>query len=225
MLHTIWAGSVVSSYRQGTIHELFFKDGATEAQWFLAILTLLLAVVTFLLVTDSWRKGKEQRERWDRDERQRDKDRAEERERWSRDDRFRRLLWLETRFNSPGMITARKYAASEMLEFKLSRLLGKPTSPVRPVIAFLTQIAAFCKEGLLDIGEVDLAYRDHVMVVWNAYGSFLEESFQNERYSALRWLTDELSRAKASSSAAIEDTLTASISFIEQEFLEREANL
>src|ERR1035438_6029434 len=71
---------LVSSYRQGTVHEVFFKDGATEAQWFLAILTLLLALVTFLLVTDRWRKGKEQSERWDRDERQRDKDRAEERE-------------------------------------------------------------------------------------------------------------------------------------------------
>jgi hypothetical protein len=38
-----------------------------------------------------------------------------------------------------------------------------------------------------------------------------------------RWLEDELS--KKASSAAINDTLTASISFVQQEFLEREVNL
>jgi hypothetical protein len=142
------------------LHEMLLKDGITLATWG-------LAVVTGLLVVDSWRKGND------------------ERQRWKRDDQFRRLQWLDTRFNSPGMIAARKRAASEMLEFKLSRQLGQPTVPVRPVIAFLTQIAGFCKAGLLDVREVDLAYRDHVMVVWSVYGRFLEQSFQNGRYASL----------------------------------------
>lgn len=207
---------LVWSCQQGAIHELLLKDGITLATW-------ALAVVTGILVLDGWRRGNEQRRRWDREDGQRSLDREEERRRWQRDEQSRRLQWLDTRFNSQGMIVARKRAAAEMLEFKLSRQLGKPTAPVWPVIAFISQAAALCEEGLLDIGEVDLAYRDHVMLIVSVYGKFLSHSFQHDKYDALLWLQDELK--KTSSSAFIDEPLTASISFVQQEFLEREATL
>ena len=198
------------------LRETFFKDGMTLATWG-------LAAVTLLLVIDSWRKGNEQRNRWNRDDEQRDRDREEERQRWKRDDQARRLQSMDSRFNSPGMIAARKRMANEMREQNLSQILGKPTAQVRPVIAFLAQVAQLCKDGLLEVGEVDLVYRDHVMLVWSKYGGFLTESFQNGRYDALQWLRNRMSETP--SSAAIDSELAASISFVLDEFLEREADL
>ena len=74
------------SLQQGKLHDLFFKDSVTVATWVLGLFTLLLVLVTFLLVLDSWNKGREQRNRLDREDEQRNQDRGEERARWKRED-------------------------------------------------------------------------------------------------------------------------------------------
>jgi len=200
----------------GALRDLFFRDGLTIATWGLTI-------ATALLVLDGWNKGKEMRAQWEAVQREQERERAQELERRAHDDQFRRLQWIDARFNSPSMIAARKRAATEMLEMKLSRLLGQPTPPIRPVIAFFADVARDCRKGDLDVREVNLAYRAHVMVLWSVYSNFLQAEFQNDRYADLSWLIDELS--KGESSDAIDDMLAASISFVQRDFLEREASL
>jgi hypothetical protein len=215
MLSQLWH-NLAWSYRQGLLHEWFLKDGITLATWG-------LAVVTLLLVVDSYRKSQEQRERWEHEDEQRTADREEEQRRWGRDEQFRRLEWLDSQFNSPSMLAARRGMAREMMEGKASSLLGKPTPPIRPVIGFLTQVGAWCRVGLLDIRAVDFAYRSHVMVVSQVYGRSLQDSVPDGTLRDLQWLTEELS--KAPSSAAIDSTLAASIPIVQHDFLEREAAL
>jgi hypothetical protein len=47
------------------------EQSLTLATWGLVVVTALLVVGTFLLFLDSWKKGKEQRFRWDREDQQR----------------------------------------------------------------------------------------------------------------------------------------------------------
>lgn len=215
MVNSFWH-NLVWSYHEGVLHEWFFKDGITFATWGLAIATLLL-------VLDSRQKSKEQRERWLREDRHRESDRADEQKRRRWDEQFHRLRWLDSQFNSPGMIVARKRMATEMQENKLSKQLGKPTSPIWPVVAFMTQVASLCEEALLDIHEVDLVYRDYVMFIWTYYGKFLESAGQNGQYLVLRRLKDRLSSIP--SNAFIDGELAAGVSYVHDEFLAREARL
>lgn len=73
------------SLHEGMLHEFFFKDPLTLATWG-------LVAVTLLLVIDSWRKGKEQRKRWDREDQQHKQDREEERARWVAEDKKQQEL-------------------------------------------------------------------------------------------------------------------------------------
>ncbi|MGD0522610.1 MAG: hypothetical protein ABSA48_15245 [Terracidiphilus sp.] len=205
------------------IERMFLENGITLATWALVIVTALLVIVTFLLVVDSFRKSREQRIRWTREDEERDKDKTEERERWKREDQFHRLQSLDLRFNSPGMIAARKRMANELREMKLSQILGKPTPEIWPVIAILNEVAQLCKEGLVDFAEADFAYREHVMIIWLKYGSFLSEQLRIGQFGTLGWLKDEMSRT--TSAAAIDSELTAAVPFVQDDFLEREANL
>jgi hypothetical protein len=177
---------------------LKFYNSITLATW-------ALVIVTALLVFDGSQKGREQRERW------------------KREDQSRRLQSLDLRFNSPGMIAARKRMANELGEKKLSQILGKPTPEIWPVIAFLSQVAQFCKEGLIEFTEADFAYRDYVMIIWLKYGSFLSEPSRRGQFGALEWWKEEMSHV--TSPAAIDSELSAAASFVQDDFIEREANL
>jgi hypothetical protein len=73
---------VAWSFHEGKLHDLFLHDGITFATWGLVL-------VTVLLVLDGWRRGKEQQDRWKREDQQHKQDREEERARWSRDDEIR----------------------------------------------------------------------------------------------------------------------------------------
>jgi hypothetical protein len=65
------------------------EHAITLATWGLVAVTLLLVIATVFLCIDSWNKGNEQRDRWKRDDEQRNKDREEERARWLREDEIR----------------------------------------------------------------------------------------------------------------------------------------
>lgn len=182
------------------MEQIFLKiyNSITLATW-------ALVIVTALLVFDGSQKSREQRERW------------------KREDQSRRFQSLDLRFNSRGMIGARKRMANELREKKLSQILGKPTPEIWPVIAFLSQVAQLCKEGLIEFTEADFAYRDHVMIIWLKYGSFLSEPSQKGKFEALEWLKEGMSHTI--SPAAIDSELAAAVSFVQDDFVEREANL
>ena len=67
---------------QSTGNSLTDEHAITKATWGLVLATLLLVIVTLLLWTDSWKRGREQRDRWKREDLQRELDRNEERKRW-----------------------------------------------------------------------------------------------------------------------------------------------
>ena len=101
------------------------EKGVTLATWGLVLVTLALAVITFLLVLDSRENRREQRERWAREDRERRAEHDELLRRWkiednrrdaevapkaewrlaNTDDRYSFLLWCANLGSSSFMIT------------------------------------------------------------------------------------------------------------------------
>jgi hypothetical protein len=66
------------------------EHAITLATWGLVLVTFFLVVLTFFLWLDSWKKGREQRARWDSEDKQLEIDRVELRTRWEREDGIRK---------------------------------------------------------------------------------------------------------------------------------------
>lgn len=133
-----------------------------------------------------------------------------------RDAQLRLMQQVDGLFNARSMRDYRKRAAGEMLEMRLSRLLCKPTEPIRHVIDFFAGVARDCHSGQLSIDDVERAYQVHIHILWASYHRFLKDPSRNKKYADLQWLVNQW---------CVQDELAAGVSFVQKAFLETEVNL
>ena len=150
--------------------------------------------------------------------------------RWKHEDRFKRLLWLDNRFNSPAMLIARSKLGEEMIKKNpdLSTILRMPKGPAWPAIYFFMQIAQMWKRELLDLDDIAVAFGDYVNILGVTFENHLKNELLQGKFDLLLELinalwerTDfefELKRSTSGISAA-------DIDFVRSEFWQREAAL
>jgi hypothetical protein len=109
----------------------------TLATWGLVLVTFLLVIATVVMWLDSLSKGKDQKERWDREDEQHKRDRLEERERWTREDDLRVvavkqeiLTDLYSEFCAPDMRRARSRFAYSLFAWTMT---SRYETSLRPV--------------------------------------------------------------------------------------------
>src|ERR1035441_8171532 len=150
--------------KEGLFHWFVLHNGVTLATWALAIFAWI-PLLSLLYVIRSKK----------------------------RDDQFRLLQWLDSQFNSAAMISTRRETGKKMLENDVFRDLHRSVPPPGwPIISFFDRIAALWSDGRLDIGDIDIAYREYIFQIWQDFGKHLSGDLQQGRCKQLETIRDEL---------------------------------
>lgn len=171
------------------------EGDVTLATWGLVAATLFLAAGTLLLVIDSSKRGREQRDKWQRDDEQ-----APIRE---KHDFTNNLL---EKFNAPSMLIARAETAYQLLGEPSQSITGTKRAPrsarfrfsndiphqAWDIANFLERLAREWQANLLNIDAVDFASGDYLLVFAGEFKDILAAEHNTSKYAALNKLVEVL---------------------------------
>ena len=94
--------------------------------------------------------------------------------------------------------------------------------PAGQSLTSLIRIAALWSDGRLDIGDIDVAYREYIFQIWQDFGKHLSGDLQQGRYKQLENIRDELQALDERRHA---DYIAPAIKSVKAEFWRRESEL
>ena len=179
---------------EGWFRHFVIFDGVTLATWVLAV----FALIPLWALTNSINSKK-------------------------RDDQFRLIQWLDAQFNSVGMLSARRETGKKVLSRDVIHEMKQfvPTSGW-PIVTFFDRVAVLWSQGRLALGDIDIAYREYVFMIWASFGKHISDDLLQGQYKQLAKLRDALQRMDKSRQA---DDLAVAISHVKTEFWRRESEL
>jgi len=177
----------VNFANEGWVHWFVLHDGVTLATWVLAIFALI-PLLSLLYVIRSKK----------------------------RDDQFRLLQWLNTQFNSAAMVSARRETGNKMEEEDFFRDRKQfPYTSAWPIVNFFERVAFLWAKGRLDIGYLDVAYREYIFRILADFEKHLSGNLQQGRFLQLESLRDFLQKMDGIRHT---DDLAAAIAHVKTEF-------
>jgi hypothetical protein len=176
---------------------LMKPEYVTLATWGLVLVTFLLDIAAIFQYLDGRSRSSDDRERWERAERQR-----AEREKQELLDRF------IDKFNSPPMLVARAEMAAQLLGSPQPSISGVERTPNPPksrlpydippqtwmILDFFERMARRWKQHSFDIDSIDDAFSDYILILCGQFKTQMNDGQLFSRFAALKELDSALGK-------------------------------